>query len=617
MNILGKNYQTIRQLLIYKPPQRPTPFVLDEVSDNSTDTPPLEIAFKQYEALLRYGRRISLSLEKLCQLLKEAKPPDLSLLKLEITALEQQLSEISPIIKTYNLLDSPLDRNTSTSLAENKMMLENAYNLPDNKDLVTRDFIIPATEPVKAFLAFIDGLVDNNAISLTALQPLLLLGESDRNLYGDDLVQKLITKYLPNNQIRLASTLRDVTESLNLGDTAIFLDGIAEVLLVNTKGQEHRSIDRPSIEQSVRGSQSAFTEALRTNTGLIRSMLRTNDLTTEIFTIGKRSNKLCALMYLKEIINPSLVKEAKRRLTSLEVDNIVSSGALQLAIEDHPLIPFPQFLATERPDRVAASLTEGRLAIVLDGSPFVLVAPISIFTLLHSAEDFAFSWIVGSFTRILRFSGIILTVMLPALYLAISYFHQEALPTELILAIGAARERVPFPSILEILMMEFSFELLREAGIRIPGMLGATIGIVGAIILGQAAVSAGIVSPITVVIIAITGLASFAIADYSLAAAIRLIRFVFEILAAMLGLVGVASGLVVIMILLCGIKSLGVPYLTPIAPKTTPGYDTILRGPVYSQELRPDELNTQNRRRQASIARGWIKTPPVKEGDES
>lgn len=211
--------------------------------------------------------------------------------------------------------------------------------------------------------------------------------------------------------------------------------------------------------------------------------------------------------------------------------------------------------------------------------------------------------------RILRIAGFLLATILPSLYLAISYFHQEALPTDLVLAIAAAHERVPFPAIVEILLMELSFELIREAGTRVPGLLGSTIGIVGAIIIGQAAVAANIVSPIMVVIVAVTGLASFTITDYRLSFGIRLGRFGYLVLAATLGLVGVAAGIITSLILVCSMKSFGVPYLVPVAPKVTPGFDIVGRGPVYSQGERPDELNTLNQKRQPAVTRQWMKRP--------
>ncbi|HBS60388.1 MAG TPA: spore germination protein, partial [Firmicutes bacterium] len=518
-----------------------------------------------HTSLLRCAERLAKALEKARKILAQPlRTEALVSLARELEALQEQQAQLTPLLQAYNRKQDPLDQVVSTSLQENRLMLERLYNFPANKDLVMREITIPGTPPVAAILFFIDGLIDKDTINLAVLQPLMLLGNTHRQLYDGRPTTRLITEYLPSNQVRTAATFGDVLDSLNLGDTALFLDGVSEAVLLETKGQEHRSIDRPQMEQSVRGSQSAFTETLRVNTGLVRAVLRTSDLTTEISNIGVRSNTLCAVMYLHSLINPRLVQEMKRRLDGIKVDHVTSAGALLLQLIDHPMLPFPQVLTTERPDRVAAALLEGRLAVLLDGSPFAIVAPISMFTLFHTGEDFSFSWIAASFLRLLRFIGTFLTLTLPAIYIAISYFHQEAIPTDMILAIAAARERVPFPSILEILMMEFAFELLREAGTRIPSLLGPSIGIVGGIILGQAAVSAGIVSPIGVVIVAVTGLASFAIPDYSYSYAIRLFRFVLELLAFVLGLVGVACGLLALTALLCSVKSLGVPYLSPV-----------------------------------------------------
>lgn len=620
MNIISKNFRALKELIIYRPPETPSSFVLPEQNERGAASvlPPdqLKIDAAAHAALLRCAERLAKTMENTLQSLTgPLEQEKLQALMKELAALQEQQTRLLPVFQAYSRERTPLDQAVSTSLEENRLTLERLYNFPANKDLVMRKITLPATPPVPAILFFVDGLIDKDTINLAILQPLMLLGDAGRRLYDGRLTSRLVTEYLPSNQIRIAKTLRDVLDSLNLGDTAVFLDGVDEAVLVETKGQEHRSIDRPQIEQSVRGSQSAFTEMLRVNTGLVRAILRTCDLTTEISNIGARSNTLCAVMYLHSVINPLLVQEIKRRLDGIKVDHISSTGELMLYLIDHPLLPFPQVLSTERPDRVAAALLEGRLAVLLDGSPFAIVLPISLFTLFHTGEDFSFSWIAASFLRLLRFIGTFLTLTLPAIYIAIIYFHQEAIPTDMILAIAGARERVPFPSIMEILMMEFAFELLREAGTRIPSLLGPSIGIVGGIILGQAAVSAGIVSPITVVIVAVTGLASFSIPDYSFSYAIRLSRFIFEMLAVIFGFVGIACGLLTLTAILCAIKSLGTPYLSPVAPKTKAGYDIVLRGPVYSQELRPDALNVQDRRRQTSISRQWREEPPAERGD--
>jgi spore germination protein KA len=320
-------------------------------------------------------------------------------------------------------------------------------------------------------------------------------------------------------------------------------------------------------------------------------------------------------MYLRSLANPILVAEVKRRIKGITTDYIASIGMLEQFIEDHPSAPLPQMLATERPDRVAASLAEGRMALFLDGTPFGHILPVSLFSFFHSGDDWSMKASAGTFMRIIRWFGTLFALILLSLYLAISYYHPEALPTELILALAAARESVPFPAFFEILMMEFSFELIREAGIRVPGVLGSTIGIVGAIILGQAAVSANLVSPIMVVIIAITGLASFAIPDYRMAFALRILRFVFLLLAATLGLVGLALGMLVLSVILCSMKSFGVPYLVPIGPKTIANFDVIARGSVFQMESRPDELNTQDPTRQPAISRSWTQEISIKKED--
>ena len=344
--------------------------------------------------------------------------------------------------------------------------------------------------------------------------------------------------------------------------------------------------------------------------------MRNSDLVTEMIKVGTRSQTTVALLYIKNLANPQLVAEVKRRIHGVRTDNLDSSGTLMQFIEDHPLIPFPQSLSTERPDRVGPHLSEGRVAIIVDGNPYIHVLPVSFFTSFHASEDFSLPIMVSIFQRLLRFFGALIATVLPPLYIAISYFHVEALPTQLLLTIAGSREDVPFPAWFEVLAMEIAFELIREAGVRIPGILGTTIGIVGAIVLGQAAISAHIVSPAVVVVIAVTGLASFTIPDYLMASAIRLLRFLLLIFSATMGLVGLATILLCLIVMLSSMKSFGMPYLVPIAPKTKAGFDTVVRGPVYSQERRPDVLNTKDRNRQPQISRTWKKKRPVRKEDE-
>lgn len=621
-NSFVKMFKAVKKSLIYQPPRLPKPFVLDETADDKPipfEVDPkkgLKTSAKELDSLLGYAQRLRDFMEESKKALENQDTSRMKDLSEEYKILENQHSDISPIRLSFDNEIKPIDRIITTSLAENEKIIKELYFLPDNKDVVIRDFIIPSEPPVKAMLVFMDGLIDKQIINLSILQPLMLDECVAKIRIGSDLLASIVDNCLPSNQAKQAVKFKEVADGLNSGDTVLFIDGVPGAAVVETKGYEHRGPERPQIEQSVRGAQAAFAEALRVNTGMIRSMLQTNDLVTEIINVGDRVPVKCAVMYLKSLANPSLVAEVTRRIKGVSTDYVTDLGILEQFIEDHPSIPFPQMLSTERVDRVTAHLVEGRVAIILDGTPFVHLVPVSFFTFFHSAEDFSLKTPIGDFMRLIRLMGTIIAVILPAVYLSISYFHQEALPTELILAIAGARERVPFPAFFEVMLMEFSFELIREAGLRIPGLLGSTIGIVGALILGQAAVSANLVSPIMVVIVAITGLASFTIPDYRLSSAFRIMRFIFLFVAAVLGLVGVAFTLIVVTVVLCSMKSFGLPYLVPIGPKTTGGFDIVRRGPVFRQEHRPDALNTQDSRRQPHISRKWIKDKPIGRGDE-
>jgi len=606
--IFAKIYQRTKELLVYQTPTTPPRFVLGEMEqekDIDAGEAGLAERLRELKTQLRYSYRLLGLLQSAVDALNTEQVGKLvSDIKEQCTLFEKELAQLSAIVLAYDSADKdPSELTVKMSLAENEKVLATLFNLPDNKDIVSRSFCLPTSLPTRAMIVFLDGLTDKQLINITVLSPLMLMAGHSQALYGNELLQTIINHFLPSNQTKLTALFADIEEGVSRGDTVLFIDGVEQAVLIDTKGWEHRSVDRPQNEPSVRGSQAAFTEALRVNTGLIRSMMHTRDLVTELFIVGDISKTLCAVMYLKSIANPALVAEVKRRITNIHTDYVTDIGVLEQFVEDHPNIPLPQTLSTERPDRVPVHLAEGRVAILMEGSPFTIVAPFSFISLFHSAEDYNLKPIPATFMRVLRLAGVFLATILPSLYLAISYFHQEALPTELALAIAGARERVPFPALVEIFMMEFSFELIREAGTRIPGMLGSTIGIVGAIIIGQAAVAANIVSPIMVVIVAVTGLASFTIPDYRLAFGIRIFRFAFLSLAAVWGLVGVAAGLLLGIAVLCYMKSFGVPYMVPIAPKTVPGWDIVVRGPAYAQEQRPDELNPRQIERQPNTSR--------------
>ncbi|MCM0759792.1 spore germination protein [Sporomusa sphaeroides DSM 2875] len=500
-----------------------------------------------------------------------------------------------------------------TFLDINEVILRNIFQTNINKDLVIRRFRLSDGQ-TEVIAAAVEGLSDKKLIDTVVIRPLIST-EKELLSVNPTEFERLVSNVIPGNQVTIVSEFSKISAGLLNGDTAIFINGMNAAILVDTRGGESRGPERPQIEATIRGSQVAFTEGIRTNTGLIRSNMRSNDLVTEMVEIGEQSITLCAIMYLQSVANKQLIAEVKKRVQSIKVDHVAGSGALELSICDHPLIPLPQALSTERPDRVVSHLAEGRVAIIVDGDPFVLIVPFQFFGFFHTSEDFNIQTFLASFSRIFRLGGVFLACTLPGTYLAISYFHPEALPTDLVLAIAGARERVPFPAIIEVLLMELSFELIREAGARIPGVLGSTIGIVGAIIIGQAAVTANLVSPISVVIVAVTGLASFTIPDYRVSLAIRIARYLYILIGYSIGLVGIAIGILSSLGVLTFMKSFGVPYTAPVAPKTTPGFDTVFRGPVYLQERRPDELNTQVKYRQPEVSRGWIRKQNNGEGD--
>lgn len=493
----------------------------------------------------------------------------------------------------------------SSALEQNREAINKLYGLPDNKDIITRDFFLGMNTTYKSMAVFIDGLTDKSVLDML-FEALMLFAEPPDTDRGK-LAALVMKALLPGNQVKMISSFKDILAAVNIGDTVLFFDGCAEAVAVETKGWEHRGVEIPVTEQIIRGPQEAFTETLRTNTGLLRKIIKNENLTTEFFVVGRRSQTPVAVMYLRDLANPALVDEVKRRIKSIKTDAMLDSGVLEQLIEDHPYNLHPTILATERPDRVASKILEGRVAIIVDGSPFVLTAPATMYEQLHTGEELYNRWQYGTFIRWLRAAAFLLSFLLPGLYLAIVLYHQEMLPTELILAIAGNREKVPFPSIVEVLLMELSFELIREAGLRIPGVMGSTIGIVGALILGQAAVQANIVSPILVILVAVTGLASFAIPYYSLAFSLRIYRFIYIALGSMLGFFGISMGLFAHVALAANLKSFGVPYLAPTGPKTSDWTDVVSVAPVFFQEKRPDYINPLDLTRQPKVSRGWIK----------
>lgn len=497
------------------------------------------------------------------------------------------------------------------NLSENIFCLEEKFHLPKNKDVVFRPFTISTTPEVSAVLLYLENMVDKQVINNSILQPLMLLSHLNPN-QGASLVtcQRILQSYLPSNHVRKLTTYAEVITEVTGGATVILFDGCSCGLAAETRGFAFRNIEAAKTEQVVQGPQEGFNESIRDNTSLIRKHLRTEQLIAEYEKVGVRNKTSVAIMYLEDLANSNLVKEVKRRVSSIDADYLPESGTLEEFIEDHTFSLIPQVIKTERPDRVASKLIEGKVAIVVDNNPFVMLVPATFWDLLHSPEDHYVRFPYGFWLRFIRLAAVFLSVLLPALYVAVATFHQEMIPTDLLLSIAAAKERVPFPTIVEVLLMELSFELIREAGVRVPGIIGPTVGIVGTLILGQAAVAASLVSPILIIVVAVTGLSSYAIPSYSAGFGFRFMRFIFIFLAATLGFFGISTGLFIVFCLLLSMNSFGVPFLAPVAPRTAPSADILVRYPAWSQEQRPDYLQTKDVQRQVNKSRGWLKKSP-------
>jgi spore germination protein KA len=351
-----------------------------------------------------------------------------------------------------------------------------------------------------------------------------------------------------------------------------------------------------------------------TNVSLVRKIIKNENLIAEHLPVGNTNHSMCTVMYLKGVANQGVVGEVIKRIKSIDTAYIAGSGFIEQFIEDNPYMMFPQMISTERPDRAASFIMEGLVVIIADGTPLVIAAPCTFFRLMHTSEDKNLRWPFATFLRLIRYIGLISAIFLPGMYVALTMFHVEMIPTELLVSIARAKEMVPFPTLVEMLIMEISFEMVREGAIRVPGVIGQTLGIVGALILGQAAVTANLVSPIMVIVVSLTAIGSFCIPNYELSLALRMARFAFMLAGAFFGFYGISIMLTIVILLACSMKSFGVPFFAPVAPKTKTNHDTIIRSPIFTKKQRPDALNTPDSAEQGDNVKNWTKKAPENGG---
>ncbi|XQY90889.1 spore germination protein [Metabacillus sp. HB246100] len=475
----------------------------------------------------------------------------------------------------------------SEDYVKNIDMLKELFYFPENQDFIIRELFIDSLQK-KATLLFLTGMSDVQTIESEILTPLMQQrAPLEKSVDSYEISSFLKNHIMSSQTVEEVETMEDGKKELLMGNSLLLVEGSKYPLRVTASGFEKRSVDRAQDENILKGPKEAFIESINVNISLVRKQLRSNELITEYLTVGESGLSKVALLSMKDTVNPQLVEKVKKRISQIKKDEIQNLAILEQHLEERPYSIVPTILYTERPDRAVSFLREGHIVILMDSSPSCLIAPVTFWSLFHTSEDYYSKWAYGNFSRIIRILAIFTTILTPAIYIAATNFHIEMLPTDLVLAISATRERVPFPAIFEVVLLLVAFELIREGGIRVPSPIGPTIGIVGALILGQAAVEANIISPILVIVIAVTGLASFAVPNLSFTYMIRLSTYIFLVFGAFWGLFGIALCMTMSISYLTSVKSFDVPFLSPMAPHYPSSKDMIIRPPLWKMWLRP------------------------------
>lgn len=471
--------------------------------------------------------------------------------------------------------------------------------ISDNSDVHVREFTIGRTG-IRSAIIFVEGLSDKDLIDKHIMKSLMVDFFNEFKLEPSYLKGTIPKEFIKNqilsiSEVKEVNHIKELIAKILTGMTALLIDGLSDAFILGTTKANKRNIEEPVSEALVRGPRVGFTEILTDNTALLRRHGENVNLSLIKFQIGKRAKKELAIAYMKEIADPELVEEVKKRIQKIDIDHVPESGYVEQLIEDNYLSPFPQVQSTERPDRVISALMEGRVAILLDGTPFALIVPVTFSMLLQSPEDYYERWFPGSLFRLLRFGAALITLFAPSLYISFISFHPGLIPSKLAISITGTREGVPFPSLIEALLMEIAIEILREAGLRLPKPIGPAMGIVGGLIIGEAAVQAGIVSNIMVIVVAITAISSFVIPSYSAGIPLRILRFVAMFAAAFFGLYGV----ILFFLLLCShlvkLKSFGVPYTSPAVPyRLSDLKDLMVRMPIQMMKRRPKMMHPKD-----------------------
>jgi spore germination protein KA len=527
---------------------------------------------------------------------------------------------IPPKPPNHQVLEEMVDVKITSGIDETIAFFQKM--LGENDDFVMRRFRIFDQYP--AVIMYFSNLVEKLYLNNHILKPLMLppSDHQKQDAANRSLKDILLNDVLYAGEGKTQCRLDDLMQSILEGKTILVIEGMKEAFYFDTRHVDKRAIAQPETEQVIRGAREGFIELLDTNLSLLRYRLPTPDFKVRTLRLGRITKSKVAVCYLDGIVNPQLVEEVFHRLSLIDIDGVLDVGYLEQFIEDNHFSPFPQIQNTERPDKAVANMLEGRVIILVDGSPFALILPIVFSQLYQTIEDYSERFILSSFVRLARLVALVFSLIFPSLYVALISFNPELIPTAFAVAVAGARAGVPFPAVIEVLVMEVSMEVLREATLRLPQQVGGALSIVGVLVIGQAAVAAGFVSPITVVIIAITTIGSFATPAFNVALALRMLRFPLIILAGTFGLYGVMVGLILIANHMLSLKSFGVPYMAPLVPGNFQGMkDTLARLPLWLKPKRPFFLHTPNDTRVGEKTKGIKQMPnntldPLKAGNE-
>ena len=477
-------------------------------------------------------------------------------------------------------------REISAQLQKNEK--EIARLCADCADIIQKKMKIGRRKQVSCLLVYVEMAISNLIMEDSALGKLLTQLE--------ELEDETIIQTIKENQIGIADTaefsdLEAGMSAMLAGNALLLIDGYDKAIKIGTKGYPGLGVSKSESEKVLRGSNEAFTESEKVNSALIRKRIRDTRLKVKEKPIGAHSHTMTALVYLEDLAYPGLVRKMEEELASFEIDGVMDSGVIEQVTKQTWYSPFPQYQTTERPDRAAMAILEGRIVLLSDNSPQALIMPTTYHSFFQTPDDYFSHFLMATFLRLLRYTAAFLAISLPGLYLAATNFHTQILPTNLILSLSMAREGVPFPGVVEVILLELSFELLREAGVRMPGQIGNTIGIVGGLIIGQAAVTANLVSPMVVIVVAMTALCSFSIPNEELAEACRLVKYGVILSSSFWGIAGFVLAWFLLLCHLSRLKSFGIPYLMPFVSDEindrTGWKDSVVKMPPWMMRRRP------------------------------